>query len=101
VYAAFELGNIEDPDHELIETHQDVGAGSHTFNVDVPERVSGVVEVGIEQPQLGATVDLVCRVNGELIHRDTQELEEPLEEGWAFAAQIAFDDYARGELSSD
>src|SRR5512139_2767731 len=54
---------------DLLETHQDVPAGTHTFTVDVPANVGGVVEVGIENPPVGATVELVCRVNGEFVLR--------------------------------
>jgi len=101
VTAVFERGSMDDPDHAMLETWQDVEAGSHTFTVDVPENVSGVAEVGIEQPPVGATVELVCRVNGEFIQRDSARLEEPLEKGYGFFAQIAFDDFATGELSTD
>ncbi len=86
---------------ELLETHQDVPAGTHTFTVDVPANVSGIVEVGIDNPDAGTRVELVCRVNGEFVGRDGRTLDVPLEEGYAFFAQIAFDDFARGELSTD
>jgi hypothetical protein len=102
VVAVFETNlDMGDPKHKLLETRQMVEAGTHTFTIDVPADVSGIVEVGIEEPTVGATVDLVCRINGQFVQRDAQRLEAPLEEGWGFAAQIEFDDFAKGALATD
>ena len=102
VSAVFETGyQVDDSKHKLLETWQMVEAGTHTFTIDVPAGVSGRVEVGIDHPSVGATVELICRVNDELIHRDTAQLDQPLQEGTAFFTQIEFDDFATGELTSD
>ncbi len=103
VSASFETNNIVigDAGHEFMEAWQKVPAGKHTFDIDVPANVSGSVWVRVDEPSVGAKVKVVMRANGELVGEDAMTLQEPLEEGYGFAAGLEVEDYAKGKLTED
>lgn len=99
VSASFETNMpIDDDSHDYLETWQKIPAGKHTFEIDVPQDVSGSVWVRVDEPSVGAKVKLVLRANGELVGQDATTLEKPLEEGYGFAAGLEVEDYAKGKL---
>ena len=102
VYVSFETNNaIDDSDHKFLETWERVEPGFHAFKIEVPPGVSGTAEVDVENPKVGSKARVAVRVNGEIAVEDSQVLNEPLKEGWAFAAQVQLEDYARGTPGED
>jgi hypothetical protein len=101
VYVSFESNNIGDDDHKFLETWEKVEPGFHAFKIDVPPGVSGTAEVDVENPKVGSKARVAVRVNGEIAIEDKQELTEPLKPGWAFAAQVQLEDYAKGTPGND
>jgi hypothetical protein len=85
-------------DPRSMETWTNVGAGVHSWTVEVPPGVGGYVELGTDTPQLGDRLDLRVRVNGNVVYEDADTLREPLGKGYAFFVQAYMDDYATGAL---
>ncbi len=93
---------IDDPRHESLETWQEIPAGTHTFEIDVPANVSGSVWVRIDEPSVGAKVKVVVRrADGEVVAEDWLRLDEPLQAGYGFAAGVEIEDYARGKAAEE
>lgn len=90
-----------DPGHGYLESWQEIPAGKHTFEVDVPANVSGSVWVRVDKPSVGAKVKVAVRVDGKLVAEDWSRLDEPLEAGYGFAAGVEIDDYARGKAAEE
>lgn len=102
VYVSFETNTaIDDSDHKFLETWERVEPGFHAFKIEVPPGVSGTAEVDVENPKVGSKARVAVRVNGEIAVEDKQELTEPLKPGWAFAAQVQLEDYAKGTPAED
>jgi hypothetical protein len=102
VYVSFETNlPIDDAGHKYLETWERVEPGFHAFKIEVPPGVSGTAEVDVENPKVGSKARVAVRVNGEVAIEDRQELTEPLKPGWAFAAQVQLEDYAKGTPGSD
>lgn len=89
------------PDGRAIESWSKVGAGTHSWTVEVPPGVSGYIELGADAPQVGDRLSMTVRVNGNVVYEDADTLREPLQQGYAFFVQAYLDDYATGELSRD
>ena len=88
--------NVEKP--RSLETWQDVPAGSHDWTIDVPAAVGGYVEITAKSPQPGDKLRWSIQVGGNTVDEQSDTLEKPLEQGWAFGLQSYFDDYATGTL---
>jgi hypothetical protein len=102
VYVSFETNvAIDDAGHKFLETWERVEPGFHAFRIEVPPGVSGTAEVDVENPKVGSKARVAVRVNGEIAIEDKQELTEPLKPGWAFAAQVQLEDYAKGTPGND
>ncbi|HKQ98380.1 MAG TPA: hypothetical protein VJV75_10925 [Candidatus Polarisedimenticolia bacterium] len=100
--ASFETNlQIDDADHKYLDTWERVGAGLHTYTIDVPNNVSGTVEAGIDDPKVGARVRVAVKVDGRTVAEDSQVLTEPLQQGYGFFAQVELEDYVKGTLSED
>ncbi|HET8948728.1 MAG TPA: hypothetical protein VFQ07_17240 [Candidatus Polarisedimenticolia bacterium] len=92
---------IDDAGHKYLETWERVEPGFHAFKIEVPPGVSGTAEVDVESPKVGSKARVAVRVNGEIAIEDSQVLTEPLKPGWAFAAQVQLEDYAKGTPGND
>jgi uncharacterized protein YqfA (UPF0365 family) len=93
--------SIDDPGHKVLETWERVSAGLHTWVIDVPAGVSGTAEVDVDAPKVGSRVRIAVKVDGRTAAEDTQVLNEPLRSGYAFFAQVALEDYAKGVVGND
>lgn len=85
-------------DPKLLETWTKVGAGRHTWTINVPAGVGGYIELGAEDPKVGDRLHFRILVNGRVVNEQSDALQEPLEAGYAFFVQAYFEDYAKGEL---
>lgn len=71
------------------------------WTIDVPEDVSGVLDLGAVAPKPGDRMSWTVRVNGETVVEQSDVLEKPLPPNYAFALSAWFDEYATGTLSED
>ncbi len=85
-------------DGRRMEGRQPVAAGAREFVVDVPKGAGCSIDLGIENPPIGAKVRIEYLLGGRLMMADENTLAEPLKEGWAFAVQISAEDLASGIL---
>jgi hypothetical protein len=100
--ASFETNlQVDDSGHKFLETWERVEPGLHTFTIDVPAHVSGIVEAGIDAPKVGAHVRVAVKVDGHTVAEDSQTLTEPLQAGYGFFAQVELDDYVTGAPAHD
>ena len=88
-------------DHGLLEAREEIDGGSHTWTIDVPEHVGGMVEMGASQPTTGNQLSWRLLVNGRQVDQQSESLDQPLEKGYAFFLQTAFDDYGSAEVAED
>ena len=88
-------------DGRSMEAWTKVGAGTHSWTVEVPPGVGGYVDFGADTPQVGDRLRLSIRVNGNVVFEDADTLREPLQNGYAFGVQAYLSDYAKGELGRD
>ena len=84
-------------DHKMMETWTKVGAGSHTWTINVPARVGGYIELGAENPKVGDRLRFSILVNGRVVDEQSDTLQEALQSGYAFFVQAHFQDYSTGE----
>lgn len=102
VSLSFETNDsVGDSGHRMLETWERVGAGLHTWSIDVPAGVGGTAEIDADEPKVGSKVRIAVKVDGRTAAEDTQVLNEPLRAGYGFFAQVALDDYAKGTPSQD
>jgi len=102
VSATFETDlPMDDPNHKYLETWQKVGAGKHTFTIDVPRRVGGSVELNVESPKTGSTARIAVKLGDRVIAEDALTLDSPLKPGYAFGVQVRLQDYATGKRGED
>jgi hypothetical protein len=80
---------------------QEIGAGHHSFSIDVPAGVGGYVELGAVAPEPGDSLSWTISAGGAVVDEQSDTLERPLEEGYAFFLQSYFDEYATGTLGED
>jgi hypothetical protein len=99
--ARMSLSFSRDAQDEHIETYEDVPAGTFRWKIDVPSATSGYVELNALAPKPGDRVQFRILSNGRAVFEDVEQLDQPLEPGYAFFVQAYFDDYAKGKLSSD
>jgi hypothetical protein len=91
----------ENGEERSLQAWEDVGAGHHSWTIEVPAGVGGTVELGAVDPQPGDSMGWTLRVDGQTVDEQLDSLEQPLEEGYAFFLQTYFDDYASGTLGYD
>ncbi|HEX5133073.1 MAG TPA: hypothetical protein VFX92_11390 [Candidatus Krumholzibacteria bacterium] len=83
---------------DMLEAWQKIPAGKHTFSIDVPANVSGLVELRMDGPAVGATMKLTMVQDGKVLSESFKKLDKPLEPGWGFASGVGVDDYATGKV---
>jgi hypothetical protein len=95
---SFSEHSEEQKEPRLLETYEDVPAGSHSWTIDVPGDVGGYVELSATSPQPGDQLHWTIEVGGNTVDEQADTLEKPLEQGYAFFLQSYFDEYATGDL---
>ena len=61
-----------------LETWEEIGAGHHSWTIEVPEGVGGYVELGAVDPQPGDELRWTLAVNGEVVDEQSDALETKL-----------------------
>ena len=88
-------------DGRSLNTWQEIEAGTHSWTIDVPREVGGYMELGAVDPKEGDTLSWQIRLNGQVVDEQFDQLEESLQEGYAFFIQAYYDDFSTGQLASD
>jgi hypothetical protein len=81
-------------EQELLQSWENIPAGTHSWSIDVPLGVGGYIELGADHPNTGDTLSMRVRMNGRLLDEQTEKLNAPLEPNTAFFLQDHFDDYS-------
>ncbi len=88
-------------DEDALEASEELAAGPHSWTIDIPRGAGGYIELGAVEPKVGDQLTWQIRLNGEVIDEQTDELTEPLEQGYAFFIQTYYDDYSTAEVAED
>ena len=88
-------------DAKSLETYEEIGAGSHTWTIDVPAETGGYVELNAVQPKVGDRVSMKVFVNDQLAYEESETLKEELKPNYAHFVQAYFDDYSKAKLGDD
>ncbi len=100
--AAKLLVNFEgQEDEQSLNSWQEVEGGTHTWTIDVPREVGGYMELNAIDPPTGDTLSWQVRLNDAVVDEQFDQLQEPLENGYAFFIQAYYDDFSTGQLASD
>jgi hypothetical protein len=91
----------DDSGERHLETYERVAAGTYRWSIDVPGEIGGYVELNADNPKAGDRLKFRIVSNGRTVFEDSDQLEQPLEPGYAFFVQAYFDDYAKGKLSDE
>ena len=92
-YAEFSPNSESPLDEESVEVRFDLEPGRYTYEVAVPDHTYVLTQVQIHEPSVGAYVYMGSRASGEWLYSDEGTLDAPLPEGYAFFAQLEFDDW--------
>jgi hypothetical protein len=91
----------DDSGERHLETYERVAAGTYRWSIDVPGEIGGYVELNADNPKAGDRLKFRIVSNGRTVFEDSDQLEQPLEPGYAFFVQAYFDDYAKGKLTEE
>jgi hypothetical protein len=95
------IGFSDEKGDRHLESYEDVAAGTFRWTIDVPSEIGGYIELNANAPKAGDHMKFRVKSNGRTVFEDTEQLEQPLEPGYAFFVQAYFEDYAKGELGED
>ena len=88
-------------DEEELEASEELAVGPHSWTIDIPRGVGGYIELNAVEPKVGDQLTWQIRLNGKVVDEQTDELTEPLEEGYAFFIQSYYDDYSTAQVAED
>ena len=94
----FSEGDGEGGEIRSLEAWEKVKSGSHSWTIELPPNTGGYVDATAEEPEVGARLSWVIRVNGVVMTEETQTLDEPLKPNYAFGLQLYMDDYSSASL---
>jgi hypothetical protein len=87
----------KDAGAKSLETWEQVGAGTHSWTVDVPPAAGGYIELNAVEPKVGDHLKWSVSVNGQVIDEQSETLHEALKQGYAFFLQIHLEDYGQAK----
>ena len=91
LHASFSRWDASDDTDESTYASEELDPGQHLRSVDIGAGTYLYFEVGMENPPVGATIEWTVYLDGEEIHRESDRLEEPLEDGYGFFIQLEAD----------
>lgn len=91
LYATFERWDESTEEWEGVEYDQPLASGDHTFTTDAGAGASADFEIDIDEPTVGAKLSLKLFLGDEEVHHETDELTQPLEDGYAFVVSVGFE----------
>ena len=95
------VGFSDESGDRNLESYEDVPAGTFRWKIDVPSEIGGYIELNATAPKAGDRLKFRLLSNGRTVFEDAEQLDQPLEPGYAFFVQAYVEDYAKGELSDD
>jgi len=90
-FASFSQYDESDDTEEAKYVEEQLGAGQHLRTVDIGPNTYVYFEIGIEDPPVGASIEWTVYLDGEEVLRETERLDQPLEDGYAFFVQLEAD----------
>lgn len=90
LWATFERYSDDDSDEEIA-VRREFTPGRYERTVDVGPDTYVYFELKIEEPKVGAEIDWKVYLDGKEVMRESLELDEPLEDGYAFFVQFEAD----------
>lgn len=84
-------------DHSTQQFWMPAPAGAHTWTMDIPKEAGGYIELNAENPKAGDKLSWKIRLNGKIVDQQSETLEKPLTDGYAFFLQAYYDDYSEME----
>lgn len=97
----FEDLNKSSGEQMLLDSHEKIPAGPHSWIIDVPAGLGGYIELEADHPNPGDTLTMRVHMNGNLADEQTDKLDQPLEPNTAFFLQDHFDDYSKAAEQSE
>ena len=79
----------------LLDSHEKIPGGSHSWTIDVPAGVGGYIELEADHPNPGDTLTMRVHMNGNLVDEQSDKLDSPLQPNTAFFVQDHFEDYSK------
>ena len=98
---SFEDLNKPGGEQMLVDSHEKIPAGPHTWTIDVPAGVGGYIELEADHPNPGDTLTMRVHMNGSLVDEQSDKLDSPLQPNTAFFVQDHFDDYSKAAEQSE
>jgi hypothetical protein len=95
------FGERDKEDGKSLEAWQKIPAGRHSWTIDVPPRVGGYIDLTAEEPKVGDRLSWTIRANGRVVDQQSETLEQPLRDGYAFGVQVYVEDYLSGQIGDD
>ncbi len=93
--------NEHGDDGQSLETREEVSAGTHRWNIDVPHNAGGYIEFGAKDPEPGAQLSWTIKLNGDELESQNETLEQELKKNEAFFIQSYYEDYSQGSYDEE
>ena len=95
------VGFSDESGDRNLESYEDVPAGTFRWKIEVPKDLGGYIELNAMAPKTGDRLKFRLLANGRTVFDGSEQLDQPLEPGYAFFVQAYVDDYAKGKLSTE
>jgi hypothetical protein len=99
--ARFAIGFSKDGKEESLNAWTPVSAGSHAWAIEVPAGAGGYIDLNAENPKVGDKLSWKILLNGETVEEQSETLDAPLEQGYAFGLVSHYDDYSTMTVEED
>jgi hypothetical protein len=90
--------DVNDDEPRSLNAWEKIEAGSHSWTIDLPPGAGGYVDLTAEDPEEGAQLSWVIRVNDVVMTEESQTLDDALPSNYAFGLQLFMDDYSSASL---
>jgi len=79
----------------LLNSSEQIPAGSRTWTIDIPSGIGGYIELGADHPNAGDTLTQTVKLNGKEVDRRSEKLDGALQPNTAFFVQFHANDYSQ------
>jgi hypothetical protein len=79
----------------LLNSSEQIPAGSRTWTIDIPSGIGGYIELGADHPNAGDTLTQTVKWNGKEVDQQSEKLEGALQPATAFFVQFHANDYSK------
>jgi len=93
--------SFSDDKERRIEAWAPVKEGTHSWAISIPHGAGGYIEFEADNPKVGDKLSWKITLNGETVDEQSETLDRPLQSGYAFFLQSAYDDYSTMKPEKD